>query len=82
METLPDEIDPELDFRNYEDVSENLLEEPALEGSDHVALETDGIEEPELVSDSIPSDLNDVLPSNPPIQFSRRGRRIIPPRSL
>ena len=67
------------DFRNFEDAGENL-DEPALDDSNLADLESDGIVEPALASPAIPSDLNDSLPSEPSVQFSRRGRRIIPPR--
>ena len=79
IETLPGEIAPELDFRNFEDVGETL-DEPALDNSNLADFESDGIVEPALASASIPSDLNDTLPSEPSVQFSRRGRRIVPPR--
>ena len=95
--TLPVDVDPALDFRNHEDDCETLLEDPALEGSDHVALESNEVEEPSLVSATVPSNIDaqagfneivqaeihnaDLVSSDPAVQFSRRGRRIITPRA-
>ena len=109
MEVLPDGVNPDLDFSNYEEAFDNISDEPVLQGSDHVA--TDGME-PNSVPTAPPSDINSPTTSHldlinnspnlnlpnlkqaadpsdlvatdltavPPVQFSRRGRAIKPPR--
>ena len=83
-ERLPEGVNPELEFRNYEESSEEpLLEEPEFEGFETVAPNVDVIEDPESECDTTPPDQNNPvisenLSSN--VRFSRRGRLIIPKR--
>ena len=106
VEIVPEDINPVLDFTNYEEPSNESLDETILQSSEH-GFDTDGME-PNFVPTASPSDLSltnleptglpsdSVLPnlvptaasSNvvepnlsaaPPVQFSRRGRRIKPP---
>ena len=55
IEVLPVDVDPNLDFSNYEEAFDEISEEPVLQGSDHVA--TDRME-PSFVPAAPPSDLN------------------------
>ena len=63
IEVLPEEINPDLDFSNYEEASDEILEEPVLQGFEHVASDSDRTE-PNLVPTASPSDLN--LPTASP----------------
>ena len=76
IDNLPEEIDPALDFSNTENSHDDLVDE-----SDLVALELDGVEEPVLRLGTVPLDLVDTLPISPPVQVTRYGRRVVPPRA-
>ena len=76
--SLPVEIVPELDFRQFEEVSDDTLVMFAFKYFENVYIET-GVMEPNFVLTASTSDLtlND-LPSVSAIQFSRCGRRVKP----
>ena len=55
IEVVPEDVNPNLDFSNYEEAFDAISEEPVLQDSDHVA--TDRME-PSSVPAAPPSDLN------------------------
>ena len=72
-EILPEDIDPELDFSNYDEPNDELIEEPERTDTD-----TDGTDlnlVPPVTSSSVAHN----LAADQLVKFSRRGRLIKPP---
>ena len=70
-ERLPDDVDPELVYRNYDELSEeSFFEELESQSTDNADTSLQAVEEPELVDSTIPSDsvnseTSEVIPSDP-----------------
>ena len=75
VDNLPVESAPDPDVNN--EVNNDAIIEPDLQGSANFTIEADGLI---VANDASPSDFNE--PSSvPPIQLSRRGRHIKPPKA-
>ena len=77
VDNLPVESAPDPDVNNEEVINDTIIE-PDLQGSENIRIKADGLII--VANDASPSDFNE--PSSvPPIQLSRRGRHIKPPKA-